>query len=65
VIRHIDAIEASLNGRSGSSNPTPGASANAPTGTTGTTTGNITLNQSQVEEIRMHLAELRKAAEKK
>jgi hypothetical protein len=65
VIRHIDAIEAILNGRSGSSNPTPGASANAPTGTTGTTTGNITLNQSQVEEIRMHLAELRKAAEKK
>ena len=66
AVRHIDAIEAILSGRSSSSSSSAGATTgNAPAGTTGTTTGNITLNQSQVEEIRMHLAELRKAVDKK
>jgi hypothetical protein len=61
AVRHIEAIETILKGSS-----TPGATTgNAPAGTTGTTTGSITLNQSQVEEIRMHLAELRKAVDKK
>ena len=62
AVRHIEAIEAILSGRSASSSATTG---NTPAGTTGTTTGNVTLNQSQVEEIRMHLAELRKAVDKK
>ena len=62
AVQHIEAIEAILNGRSSASSSTTG---NAPAATTGAaTTGNITLNQSQVEEIRMHLAELRKAVKK-
>jgi hypothetical protein len=67
AMQHIQAIEAILNGRSSSStSPTDAPTANAPAGTTGaTTTGSITLNQSQLEEIRMHLAELRKAVDKK
>jgi hypothetical protein len=67
AMQHIQAIEAILNGRSSSStSPTDATTANAPAGTTGTTTtGSITLNQSQLQEIRMHLAELRKAVDKK
>jgi len=62
AVQHIEAIEAILNGRSSASSSTTG---NAPAATTGAaTTGTITLNQSQVEEIRMHLAELRKAVKK-
>jgi hypothetical protein len=67
AVRHIEAIEAILSGASPSSSPSTGATAaNAPAGTTGssTTTGSVTLNQSQVEQIRMHLSELRKAVNK-
>jgi hypothetical protein len=67
AVRHIEAIEAILSGASPSSSPSTGAPAgNAPAGTTGasTTTGSVTLNQSQVEQIRMHLSELRKAVNK-
>ena len=64
AVQHIDAIEAILNGRSSSSS-TGATTGNAPTATTGAaTTGSITLNQSQLEEIRTHLAELRKAVKK-
>jgi hypothetical protein len=68
AVRHIEAIEAIINGRSASGSssgsPSGATTGNAPAGTTGTTTGNLTLTQSQVEEIRMHLAELRKAVNK-
>ena len=58
AVQHIDAIEAILSGRSGAT------TGNAPAATAGATTGNITLTQSQVEEIRMHLTEIRKAVKK-
>jgi hypothetical protein len=56
---HIDAIEAILK-------PRAMASAQTPAGTPGTlaATG-LTLDPSQVEQLRTHLAELRKAIEKK
>lgn len=56
---HIDAIEAILK-------PRATASAQTPAGTPGTlaATG-LTLDPSQVEQLRTHLAELRKAIEKK
>ncbi len=66
AVQHIEAIEAILGGRASSSPSGAGATTgNAPAGTTGATTGSVTLNQSQVKEIRMHLAELRKAVDKK
>ena len=68
ALRHIEAIEAIVNGRSGSSTSSSSTGAPNPTGTTGSSTSaasGITLDRTQVEQIRMHLAELRKAIEKK
>ena len=56
---HIDAIDAIRK---------PGAttSAQTPVGTPGTTAGTgLTLDPTQVEQLRTHLVELRKAIEKK
>ena len=71
ALRHIEAIEAILAGRgaaagnpasaTGSAQSTPGATR----GTAGTTDANVTLDRSQVEQIRMHLAELRKSVGRK
>jgi hypothetical protein len=56
---HIDAIEAILT-------PRATASAQTPAGTPRTTAAaGLTLDPAQVEQLRMHLAELRKAIEKK
>jgi len=56
---HIDAIEAILKPRATSS-------AQTPAGTPGTTAATgLTLDPTQVEQLRTHLAELRKAIEKK
>ena len=56
---HIDAIEAILK-------PRATASAQTPAGTPGTLAAtSLTLDPSQVEQLRTHLAELRKAIEKK
>ena len=56
---HIDAIEAILK-------PRATASAQTPAGTPGTTAATgLTLDPTQVEQLRTHLAELRKAIEKK
>jgi hypothetical protein len=56
---HIDAIEAILK-------PAAPASAQTPAGTPGTTAATgLTLDPTQVEQLRTHLAELRKAIEKK
>ena len=87
AIRHIEAIEAILNGRSApssanmpstttpgstppSGNPPSGSSTSRPpagaAGTTGTLpAASITLDRAQLDEIRMHLAELRKVVDKK
>ena len=56
-MRHIEAIEAILNGRS------------ARTGTSGSTASKpaaaaSTLDRAQIEQIRTHLSELRKALNK-
>jgi mucin-6/19 len=65
AIRHIEAIEAILSGREPSaSSSTPGATPGS-AGTTGSAGSKLTLERAQVEQIRMHLAELRKAVEKK
>ena len=65
AIRHIEAIEAILSGRDPSaSSTTPGATPGS-AGTTGSAGSKLTLERAQVEQIRMHLAELRKAVEKK
>jgi S-DNA-T family DNA segregation ATPase FtsK/SpoIIIE len=65
TIRHIEAIEAILSGRDPSaSSSTPGATPGS-AGTTGSAGSKLTLERAQVEQIRMHLAELRKAVEKK
>jgi hypothetical protein len=65
AIRHIEAIEAILSGRDPSaSSSTPGATPGS-AGTTGSAGSKLTLERAQVEQIRMHLAELRKAVEKK
>ena len=56
---HIDAIEAILK-------PRATASAQTPVGTPGTTAATgLTLDPAQVEQLRTHLVELRKAIEKK
>ena len=56
---HIDAIEAILK-------PRATASAQTPAGTPGTTAATgLTLDPAQVEQLRTHLAELRKAIERK
>jgi hypothetical protein len=56
---HIDAIEAILKSRAT-------ASAQPPVGTPGATTATgLTLDPAQVEQLRTHLVELRKAIEKK
>jgi hypothetical protein len=56
---HIDAIEAILK-------PRATASAQTPAGTPGTTAATgLTLDPAQVEQLRTHLVELRKAIEKK
>ena len=56
---HIDAIEAILK-------PRATASAQTPAGTPGTTAAAaLTLDPAQVEQLRAHLAELRKAIERK
>ena len=56
---HIDAIEAILKARAT-------ASAHTPAGTPGTTAATgLTLDPAQVEQLRTHLAELRKAIERK
>ena len=57
-------------GASSTTGSTPaGGGATTPTGTTGTsaasTASGITLDRTQVEQIKMHLAELRKAIDKK
>lgn len=57
---HIDAIEAILSGRSAATS-TPGATATAGA----SAAASITLDRAQLEQIRMHLAELRKIVEKK
>ena len=58
ALGHIDAIEAILK-------PRATASAQTPAGTPGTTATGLTLDPTQVEQLRTHLAELRKAIEKK
>jgi hypothetical protein len=56
---HIDAIEAILK-------PSATAAAQTPAGTPGTTAATaLTLDPAQVEQLRTHLAELRKAIERK
>jgi hypothetical protein len=56
---HIDAIDTILK-------PRATASAQTPVGTPGTTTATgLTLDPAQVEQLRAHLAELRKAIERK
>jgi hypothetical protein len=56
---HIDAIEAILK-------PRATASAQTPAGTPGTAAATaLTLDPAQVEQLRTHLAELRKAIERK
>jgi hypothetical protein len=52
-MRHIEAIEAILNGRS--------SGAAGATGTSGSTANASTIDSKQISEIKMHLAELRKA----
>lgn len=69
AIRHIEAIEKILSGRSPASSTTTGSAAGA-TGTTGAAAGTstasgITLDRAQLEQIRMHLTELRKVVDKK
>jgi hypothetical protein len=70
AVRHIEAIEAILSGRPAASTAagsTPSATtppASATAGTSGAS-ANVTLNASQLEQIRMHLSELRKAVDKK
>jgi len=59
-MRHIDAIEAILSGRSATTG-TPGATATAGAAAA----ASITLDRAQLEQIRMHLAELRKIVDKK
>jgi hypothetical protein len=54
ALGHVDAIEAILNARASGSAQAPAAN-----------TGGITLDTAQVEQLRSHLAELRKALEKK
>ena len=62
AMRHIEAIEAILSGQSAPGASTPSAT----TGTAGSTAGRAsagttpTLNREQVDQIRTHLAELRK-----
>jgi hypothetical protein len=58
AMRHIEAIEAILNGT---------GAAPATVGTSGTKsgTGSLTLDRAQVEQLKMHLSELKKLAEKK
>ena len=51
-MRHIEAIDAILNGR---------AAGLATAGTTGTTAPVTTLDRDKIEEIKTHLAELRRA----
>lgn len=54
AMRHIDAIEAILNGQQ------PGAAAGATAGTSGSASAG-TLDQAKVDEIKRHLSELRRA----
>ena len=61
AMRHVAAIEAILNGQPGAASPSSTPSTSAPTGTTGSTAaGPATLDRAQIEQIRTHLAELRK-----
>jgi len=71
AVRHIEAIEAILSGRPASSSTSSGsnpAAATPPAAATAGTSGasaSVTLNASQLEQIRRHLSELRKAVDKK
>lgn len=64
TVRHIEAIEAILNGRSGASATASGSTTGGATGTSGSASS-VTLDSSQLEQIRMHLSQLRRAVEKK
>ena len=57
ALRHIQAIEAILNGTSatGTTSGTTGTTATRPSAT-----GPLTLTQAQLDQIRMHLSELRR-----
>jgi hypothetical protein len=54
-MRHIEAIEAILNGRASE------AKADTPAGTSGRATSPTSLDRAQIEQIKQHLTELRRA----
>jgi hypothetical protein len=73
VMAHVEAIEAILNANASAQAAAQSAAGGA-VGTTGTATGStrttvtpsdVTLNQTQLQELRTHLAELRRLLEKK
>ena len=55
AMRHIEAMEAILNGR------TSEAKAGSPAGTSGRATSPTSLDREQIDQIKQHLAELRRA----
>jgi hypothetical protein len=55
AMRHIEAIEAILNGRASE------AKADTPAGTSGRATSPTSLDRAQIEQIKQHLTELRRA----
>jgi hypothetical protein len=66
VLRHVEAIEAILNAQS-AAQPAGGQPPAGAVGTSGTakTGGEVVLSQVQVQQLRRHLAELRRMLEKK
>lgn len=54
-MRHIEAIEAILNGRASD------AKSDSPAGTSGRATSATSLDRAQIEQIKQHLTELRRA----
>jgi hypothetical protein len=55
AMRHIEAIEAILNGRTSDAKP------DSPAGTSGRATSPTSLDREQIEQVKQHLTELRRA----
>ena len=58
MMKHIDAIEAILNGTSAKGTATTGTSGSTAS-TNAKTAGALSLDRAQIEEIRRHLSQLR------
>ena len=69
ALRHIEAIEAILNGNSAGASGTTGTTGMSASGATGTTgaaaSSGLMLERAQLEQLRMHLAELRRLLNQK